>query len=384
MKALHFGAGNIGRGFIGKLLADSGAELTFADANHQLVDQLNHAQQYRVHVVGVDQRIDTVSNILALDAGSEDVIERIAVADLITTAVGPNVLDRIADTLARGLLLRFERGNAAPLNVIACENMVRGTAHLKAAVLARLPHGYHAALEQCVGFVDSAVDRIVPPAAANDGDPLEVTVESFSEWIVDRGQFRGDIPQVDGMELTDNLLAFVERKLFTLNTGHIITAYLGSLAGYRTIREAISDPAIRLKVRQAMHESGEVLVRRYGFDRQLHHAYIEKILGRFANPHLVDEIERVGRQPLRKLGAEDRLIKPLLGTLEYGLPHAALVEGIAAALCYHNAADPQAVELQGWIAQDGVSQALSRVTGLAVDAAVVGEIVERYQALRQG
>ena len=100
MKALHFGAGNIGRGFIGKLLADSGAELTFADANYQLVDQLNHAQQYRVHVVGLEQKIETVSNILALNANSADVIERITHADLITTAVGPNVLERIADTLA--------------------------------------------------------------------------------------------------------------------------------------------------------------------------------------------------------------------------------------------------------------------------------------------
>ena len=92
--------------------------------------------------------------------------------------------------------------------------MVRGTSHLKDEVLKKLPAEYHERLEQLVGFVDSAVDRIVPPAAAAN-DPLEVTVESFSEWIVDKGQFRGPIPQVEGMELTDNLIAFVERKLFT-------------------------------------------------------------------------------------------------------------------------------------------------------------------------
>ena len=383
MKALHFGAGNIGRGFIGKLLAESEAELTFADANTELVDQLNHSQQYKVHVVGSQHQIDVVSRIVAVNANSGEVIDRIRQADLITTAVGPMILDKIAATLASGLQLRFDDGNLTPLNIIACENMVRGTSHLKSAVLARLPEAYHERLEQCVGFVDSAVDRIVPPAAAANDDPLEVTVESFSEWIVDQTQFKGQVPAVTGMELTGNLIAFVERKLFTLNTGHIITAYLGALAGHRTIREAITDPAIRAKVRQAMHESGEVLVRRYGFDRQLHHAYIEKILGRFANPHLVDEIERVGRQPLRKLGAEDRLIKPLLGTLEYGLPHQALVEGIAAALCYRNPADPQAVELQLWIAQDGVLAALCRASGLTPDAPVVAQIVERYQALHQ-
>ena len=307
MKALHFGAGNIGRGFIGKLLSESDAELTFADANTQLVDQLNHSQEYQVRVVGDTQHTDVIRHIAAVQAGSDDVIVQIAKADIITTAVGPQVLAKIAATIARGLQLRFEQGNHAPVNIIACENMVRGTSQLKQAVLAELPAQYHALMEQYVGFVDSAVDRIVPPAAANEEDPLAVTVESFSEWIVDKNQFKGDIPAVQGMELTDNLLAYVERKLFTLNTGHIVTAYLGKLAGYQTIREAIADETIQNTVRQAMQQSGEVLVTRYGFDRQLHHAYIEKILTRFANPYLVDEIDRVGRQPLRKLGAEDRL-----------------------------------------------------------------------------
>ena len=81
-------------------------------------------------------------------------------------------------------------------------------------------------------------------------------------------------------------------KLFTLNTGHCITAYLGCLKGHRTIREAIEDPSIHAEVKQAMHESGEVLIKRYGFDRDMHNAYIEKILGRFANPYLVDEAKR--------------------------------------------------------------------------------------------
>ncbi len=381
MKALHFGAGNIGRGFIGKLLSDAHAELTFADANTQLVDQLNHSHEYKVNVVGTQHQVDTVSHIVAVNANSSDVVDRIRKADLITTAVGPQVLDKIAGTLAEGLRLRFDDGNTSPLNIIACENMVRGTSHLKDEVLKKLPAEYHERLEQLVGFVDSAVDRIVPPSAAAN-DPLEVTVESFSEWIVDKGQFRGPIPQVDGMELTDNLIAFVERKLFTLNTGHIITAYLGYLKGYGTIREAIEDPEIRDKVRLAMQQSGEVLVRRYGFDRQLHQAYIEKILGRFANPYLVDEIDRVGRQPLRKLGADDRLIKPLRGTLEYGLPNGALLEGIAAALHYRNADDPQAVQLQTWLAEEGPARTLARVTGLSEELPCIKEIVQLYEKMK--
>ncbi|MNF75272.1 Mannitol-1-phosphate 5-dehydrogenase [compost metagenome] len=148
------------------------------------------------------------------------------------------------------------------------------------------------------------------------------------------------------------------------------------------MREAIEDPLIRSKVRRAMEESGAVLVQRYGFDPRLHAAYIEKILARFANPYLVDEIDRVGRQPLRKLAAGDRLVKPLLGTLEYGLPSDHLQEGIAAALHYRNADDPQAVELQSLLAELGPAQALARVTGLAADSEIVRAIVARYDTLK--
>ncbi|EJG2017726.1 mannitol-1-phosphate 5-dehydrogenase [Vibrio parahaemolyticus] len=379
--AVHFGAGNIGRGFIGKLLADAEVEVTFADVDVPLVDQLSHKQEYKVKVVGTECQIDTVTHVTAVNSASEDVIDRIVKTDLVTTAVGPNVLDIIAKTIAKGIAKRFEAGNDAPLNIIACENMVRGTTHLKGEVYKHLDKSLHAKADELVGFVDSAVDRIVPPAEAANDDPLEVTVESFSEWIVDEQQFKGDIPNIAGMEKTNNLMAFVERKLFTLNTGHCITAYLGCLKGHRTIREAIEDPNIHAEVKQAMQESGEVLIRRYGFDRDMHNAYIEKILGRFANPYLVDEVDRVGRQPIRKLGANDRLVKPLLGTIEYGTENKTLLKGIAAALKYTNDTDPQAVELQTSLKAVGVKKTLATYTGLAEDSVEVAQIEVIYHQL---
>ncbi|WP_372377796.1 mannitol-1-phosphate 5-dehydrogenase [Vibrio natriegens] len=379
--AVHFGAGNIGRGFIGKLLADADVEVTFADVDAPLVDQLSHKQEYKVKVVGTECQIDTVTHVTAVNSASEDVIDRIVKTDLVTTAVGPNVLDIIAKTIATGITKRFEAGNESPLNIIACENMVRGTTHLKGEVYKHLDASLRAKADELVGFVDSAVDRIVPPAEAANDDPLEVTVESFSEWIVDEQQFKGEIPDIAGMEKTDNLMAFVERKLFTLNTGHCITAYLGCLKGHRTIREAIEDPDIQAEVKQAMIESGEVLIRRYGFDRDMHNAYIEKILGRFANPYLVDEVDRVGRQPIRKLGANDRLVKPLLGTIEYGTENQTLLKGIAAALKYTNDTDPQAVELQTSLKEVGVKPTLAKFTGLAEDSTEVAHIEALYNQL---
>ena len=382
MKALHFGAGNIGRGFIGKLLADAGIELVFADVNQTVLDALNARHEYPVHVVGEQAKTETVKGVSAVNSTSDEIITLVSEVDLVTTAVGPQILERIAGSVAKGLAKRSDNGNTRPLNIIACENMVRGTSQLKQHVLKALPEQYHAWLEQHVGFVDSAVDRIVPPSEAGSTDPLEVTVETFSEWIVDQTQFKGDLPAIPGMELTDNLMAFVERKLFTLNTGHAITAYLGQLAGHQTIRDAILDEKIRAVVKGAMEESGAVLIKRYGFDAEKHAAYIQKILGRFENPYLKDDVERVGRQPLRKLSAGDRLIKPLLGTLEYGLPHANLVKGIAAAMHYRSDQDPQAIELAQLIDDKGAQAALAQISGLDANSDVVVEAVNAYNATK--
>ena len=379
MKALHFGAGNIGRGFIGKLLADAGISLTFADVNQVVLDALNARHSYQVHVVGEQKQIDTVTGVDAVSSIGDDVVKLIASVDLVTTAVGPQILERIAPAIAKGLVLRKTQGNTTPLNIIACENMVRGTTQLKGHVFNALGDEDKAWVESHIGFVDSAVDRIVPPSEATN-DPLEVTVETFSEWIVDKTQFVGELPAIKGMELTDNLMAFVERKLFTLNTGHAITAYLGQMAGHQTIRDAILDPAIRAVVKGAMEESGAVLIKRYGFDAEKHAAYIQKILGRFENPYLKDDVERVGRQPLRKLSAGDRLIKPLLGTMEYGLPHPNLVKGIAAAMHYHSEQDPQAQELAKLLAEKGPRAALADVSGLDANSDVANDIVAAFNA----
>ncbi|URL01792.1 mannitol-1-phosphate 5-dehydrogenase [Avibacterium sp. 20-126] len=382
MKALHFGAGNIGRGFIGKLLADSGIEVVFADVNDDVIRLLQTQKSYNVKVVGEKvNRIEQVSNVTGVNSKDENaLIERFKQVDLVTTAVGPNVLKIIASTLAKGLIARLEAGNTQPLNIIACENMVRGTTFLKEQVFQYLDENQQQQVEALVGFVDSAVDRIVPPVQANPADPLLVTVEEFSEWIVDKTQFKGTIPQIAGMEQTDNLMAFVERKLFTLNTGHAVTAYYGKLKGYQFVKESIEDPTVRAFVKAVMEESGAVLIKRYDFDPQAHAAYIEKILARFANPYLVDDVDRVGREPLRKLSYNDRLIKPLRGTLEYQLPHQYLVQAVATALCYRNDNDPQAQTLAQSLTQNGVINTLKQYTELQ-DNAVIEQIAQAYQAL---
>lgn len=382
MQALHFGAGNIGRGFIGKLLSDAGVHVTFADVNEQVINEIAKRHQYPVNVVGEESTTEIVHNVDAINSSSNEVSDYIAKVDLVTTAVGPQILARIAENMAKGLIARHQQANTAPLNIIACENMVRGTSQFKQEIFKYIPHELHQWMNNHIGFVDSAVDRIVPPATSKTGDILEVTVETFSEWIVDKNQFIGDIPQIKGMEPVDNLMAFVERKLFTLNTGHAITAYLGFYNNIATIRDAILVDSIRAVVQGAMQESGQVLIKRYNFDPAKHQAYIEKILTRFENPYLHDDTARVGRQPIRKLGSGDRLVKPLLGTFEYELKNSNLLIGIAAALNYRNDDDDQASDLTQQISNKGVVQTFCDISGIESNNPIVSQIEQLYTAMQ--
>ena len=377
-KAIQFGAGNIGRGFIGAVLEKAGYHVVFADVNEQIVDRINRDKGYTVQIMDTVCEEVRITDISAVDSRSPELAQQIAEAEIVTTAVGLTILPRIAGAIAAGIEARREQGVEQPLNVIACENGVRATSQLKAAVLTHLDAAGQAYCEQYVGFPDCSVDRIVPPVKSEN--PIDVVVERFFEWNVERAAFKGAVPEIPGMNPADNLIAYIERKLFTLNTGHAITAYLGRMKGYMTICQSISDEQIHAVVKAAMRESGRGLVARYGFDRDAHFAYIDKIIGRiypifgailmfsalgvfiglFTNPYLCDDVTRVGREPLRKLSAGDRLVKQILTARQYGIGTPNLLLGIGAALHYDNPEDPQSVEMIAMTARLGAAAAVAR------------------------
>ena len=180
------------------------------------------------------------------------------------------------------------------------------------------------------------------------------------------------------MTPVDNLLAYVERKLFTLNTGHATAAYLGKMKGISTIGDCVADPALCAIVKEAMQQSGEGLVRKFGFDHAAHFAYIDKILGRFSNPFLRDECDRVGREPIRKLAPNDRLILPLMTAKGFGLAYDKLLLAIGGALHFDNPQDPQSVELLSSIKEAGLAETVSKYTGIPENDPLIAQIIEAY------
>lgn len=377
MKAIQIGAGNIGRGFIGELLAHSGCEVIFVDANNEVVKLINELKNYTVHVLDNEKREEKVENISALNINDEKLMDAIIEADIMTTAVGVNILSRIAETLSKGIRNRLEQGIEKNLNIIACENAVGASEILKEEVFKYLTDEEKIQADKYIGFPNSSVDRIVPPVSYKMENPLDVVVENYYEWNVDKNGFRGEIPAIQGMNLTGNLIAYVERKLFTLNTGHAITAYLGNLRGYKTIEESINDKDIYEVVYNAMVESGDGLVNKYDFDRNEHLKYIDKIIKRFKNPYLQDDIKRVGREPIRKLSKGDRLIKPLLNSLSYGISTDNLLLGVGAVLYYNNPEDPQSVKLQELVKEKGIKGAIQEITEIE-DEKILNIIENKY------
>ena len=384
-QAVHFGAGNIGRGFIGALLAESGYFVIFADVNKTLINELNIHDSYEVHVLDEKERTEEIHSFSGASSQADDIPHFIAnpLTRLITTAVGPDILEKIAPAIAKGLKER-RAGNAGALNVIACENMIDQTKTLGKYVQSYLSNEENAWLANNVGFANCSVDRIVPaPANSHNENPLDVGVEDFSEWVVDKTALRAPIePLVRGMTLTDSLRAYIERKLFTLNCGHAIAAYLGFVHGLARIDQAIANDAIRDDIRGALREGGAALVKKHGFDPKEHERYVERALARFANPKLHDDVVRVGRQPLRKLAKGDRLLGPTAMAREYGLSIDHLARGIAAAFLFDVKDDPQSVELIGEVDRVGIERTVAERTGFEQGSEEHGKIVVAYRELK--
>lgn len=369
--AVHFGAGNIGRGFVAQFLHESGFEVVFADVSDELIGALQSQPSYRVIEVGEGARDRVVDGYRAINSKSHEdaVVAAIAEADILTTAVGARILQFVAPVIARGLAART---GPEPLTVIACENAIGGT-DILAAEVAR-----HGSTEGAV-FANCAIDRIVPEQHGG----LDVTIESFAEWVVDRTPFAAAgiaAPDIHGVTWVDDLTPFIERKLFTVNTAHAAAAYHGHDRGWVSIREALATAELQAEVRAVLAETKALLVAKHGFAEDEQQAYIEKTLTRISNPHLPDTCERVGRSPLRKLSRHERFIGPAAELAERGMEIWNLVNAVGAALRFDVEEDAESVELQALLSSGASAEALAEtITGVAPDHPLFPHVVEVIQ-----
>ncbi len=310
MNAVMYGAGNIGRGFVGALFSQSGYRVTFIDVAKAVVERLHLSGRYPVRIVSDEGNRDTeITGVDAVDGGDpEAAAQAIAEADIMATAVGVKALPLIMPNLVSGLRRRFALGRP-PLNILLCENLNDVHKVVEGLLRERMTAEEARLLNDRVGLVEASIGRMVPVQTPEmqDGDPLRVCVEAYGFLPVDRAAFRGGIPSVRNMIPFSPFDFYVKRKLFLHNMGHAACAYLGLYTGRRYIWEAVGDPLIELAAQNAMQESAVALSKKYGVPLPdlLDHA--QDLLGRFGNSALKDTCARVAADPGRKLAASDRL-----------------------------------------------------------------------------
>ena len=369
-RAVVYGSGKIGRGFIGKKFADSGFEVCFLDKVQALIDALNDRRAYTVRVVFGDDAWDsTVPVARALNSLTDEAVEAIAGCDLMATAVGVNELPNIAPIVARAAARRMARGGG-PLDAILCENQLGADALMRGWINAHLDDAQRAWADANLGLVEASISRMVPPQTPEElaRDRLLIRVDPSSELPVDRAAFRGEIPDLDGIIPYSPFEFYMQRKLFLNNGSHALCAYLGYEKGYEYIWQAMADAEIREAARASMRANADALIAKYGEGVRANvEAYIEDLLTRFPNRALMDTVTRVGADPMRKLRRNDRIVGAALFAMQQGVDPAPIVRNIVAALRFDYAGDPTAPALQRALREEGLDRVMTDCMGLAPD-----------------
>ena len=386
--SVQFGAGKIGRGLVGRLFIQSGYDVLFVDANKELVDALNKKRAYMVKTIGDDPHVYHVEGFRAIDVDHRDEIARaVAAADIVTTSVGPTAVKAVVPLIREGLELRARGANRGPMNIVACENIPKASSVLKGYILEGCSPECRRFVDENVGFPEAQIGTIAPTILQpiEGEDPLTVFTESNEEFYIHKLGLVGGVPDVRGIHFVDDIDAYVERKVFIVNTGHAVAAYTGFLKGYEFIHESMRDPETRAIVEGALDETSRLLVAQHGFDAEEQRVYTARALRRFANSDMKDPISRLGREPLRKLGPSDRLVRPARMAMKFGIVPDDIATGIAAALFYDAPSDAQAVELARKVADMGIEGVLKEVSGISMDeelGRLVAAGLEKVRAMR--
>ena len=384
-KAIMYGAGNIGRGFIGQLFSMSGYEIGFVDVNEAVIAKLNADRRYNIYITdGDDYKTYTVGNVYGINGKDMNAVaEEIADADIMATAVGVNILKFIAEPISAGVRRRMEKGVSAPLNIIICENMIGADEYLAGLVKSYLSNSEKAYFEEHIALVEPSIGRMVPatPKHIAEKDFLAVCVEPYCELPVDKAAFKGEIPEIANMVPFTPFAFYIRRKLFMHNMSHSLTAYLGALKGYEYIWQANADLDIRGTARNALEEISKAMSAEYKVSYSELEVFSYDLILRYDNKLLGDTIERVGKDTKRKLSENDRFVGAIRLCQKHGIEPSHIIRGMAAGLLFCPESDTASVELNSYLKENGVLATLEKYCGITRDEDIAALIAKEYEKL---
>ncbi len=384
-RAIVFGAGQIGRGFIGELCFDSGYFIVFVDIDKRIVELLNIEKKYPIYLLGEKKEEKIIENFKGINLENEkEIINEIVETDIIFTSVGAKNLFTLSGIIAKGIKERFKRKRDC-LNIVICENLLNAGKKLKEEVLKK---GFSLNeekkyLEEKIGFVETVISRMTSPLTEEEKNknPLLVKVEPYKILPVDKNAFKGKIPEIVGFLPVDNLHQYEELKLFGHNLSHVSLAYPGFLKGYTYIWECISDREIFNLLINVQNEVKNALSKKYVFKKGELEEYFSDLNKRFGNKLLSDTVFRVGREPLRKISKNERIVGAINLCLEYNIFPENICFVLATALCYNYSLDEEAIKTQKLIEEKGIDFILKEVCEIK-DTRIVEKVKKIYKEVK--
>lgn len=362
MKCVILGAGKIARGFVGHLLFLSKIPFVFVEKSESLTDMINERGQYTVNILGNPQKNCVVKGAKAIGfSDAEAVTDAIAEAEAVFTSVGGKNLKDLVPLLTGGIEKKSKTGGN--LNVITCENWKQPADVLKNGVKETICEEAKEYFENHVGMTEAVIMRsgIEADKELLKMDPLIVNVQDFWEFPVDASRIVGELPPMLGLKLIPEFTGFLERKFYTYNAANGTTSFVGALLGYEKIADAAHDERI-LKILDGVYmETAQALSKKHHFPLEEQLAFTLTSKKKLQDDTIVDFIERNARDPIRKLGKDDRLVGSARLVLEYGIRPDHLAIAIAAAMYYVSPGDEFAEKLVKMREEEGIDAILEKV-----------------------
>lgn len=384
MSCVILGAGKIARGFIGHLLYLSHIPFTFVECSEALVDLINGRGKYTVNILGHSEKNCEVTGVRALNFSEEEqAAEAIAEADTVFTAVGGKNLCTLIPILVKGIEKKTTKGGE--LNIITCENWKLPASILKSGIEETIGEDAKEYFAEHVGITEAVIMRSAIEADEEllKQDPLVVNVQDFWELPVDASRIVGNLPQICGLKLISEFTGFLERKFYTYNAANGTTSYIGALLGYEKLANAAHDERIIKILDGVYQETARALSEKHQFPLEEQLAFTLTSKRKLQDYTIVDFIERNARDPLRKLGKDDRLVGSARLVEEYGIEPHHLCIAIGAAIYYENEGDESARELHRIREEEGIDAVLEKVCDLDAEGTLGRLIKSKIELLKE-
>ncbi|MCM8788464.1 MAG: hypothetical protein NC907_01605 [Candidatus Omnitrophica bacterium] len=379
-KVLHFGAGNIGRGFFGQLYCQSGYHVIFVDIDESIIKMLNGRKEYPLWLTGKEIEKLTIKNVSGINFTDRQAILKASKdINLLSFSVGVNNVGNLIQVLKEIIENKAISNPSSQLNIIIGENIKDASKTLKQHIIKNLSPSAVEYFEKNVGLVETVLGRMIPivPEQLKKQYPLIVLAEPYYTMPVAKNMFKGELPQVKGFLFVDDIETYEAMKLYIHNFTHAAFAYAGHKKGYTFIWQTVADRKIKDLVHKAHIEVKQAINKKYNITLKEIDDYYNDLLARFSNKNLADTVIRVAREPIRKIGPNDRII----GAAKLCQNQNILPEYISffAALCiyYDEPSDPESRKLKNLLETRGLDYVLENISGLSRQDSLYGLIKEK-------